>query len=334
MRILNATPKPYEKSILPAISFEVDIAHTAFQEAIVSVDGWLESDDDKILADITEIGTDRNFSEVGARGSSHDNEFKETIYHSTLVASLDRKALSYLEDRRMQNEKRDVFLNLMLIIRTIVSKTSISHLHEIDSQDFGLGKKFEVNTSSGKQEGKIMAYAYDPSFRSSNIDHWILSGNGSPFFLSVERHTIDKKEIRINAVDWIHDYAPKFELGRYFIVEIPKGKEIVKKAWDYVNSAEECYRQWNTKGAYANCREVGELLDKTVNKKFQNDPAIKKWKRAIEKFNKLTSTDLHEEDIMEEEPKGKISIGRPEIEYVLIVTKALIKYAEELLQEK
>jgi hypothetical protein len=330
MRILNVTTQPSEKSILPAIGFEVDISHVAFHEAIVSVDGWLESDDDKILADITEIGTDRHFSEVGARGTSHDNEFKETVYHSTLFSFLDRKALSYIEDRRMQNEKRDVFLNLKLIVRIIVSKTSISHLHEIEGQD----SVRDVNTSVGRRAGKIMAYAHDPHFRSDYNNRWILSGDGSQSFLSIERHTIEKKELRINAVDWIHDYAPKFELGKYFIVEIPKGKEIIKKAWDYVNNAEECYRQWDTKGACANCREVGKLLDNTINKKLQNDPAIKKWKRAYEKFEKLVSTDLHEEDIIEEAPKGKISIGRPEIEYILIVTKALIKYAEGLLLEK
>jgi hypothetical protein len=44
--------------------------------------------------------------------------------------------------------------------------------------------------------------------------------------------------------------------------------------------------------------------------------------------------DLHTEDIEEQVPKGEISIGRPETEHILIVTKALIKYAEELLQEK
>jgi len=48
----------------------------------------------------------------------------------------------------------------------------------------------------------------------------------------------------------------------------------------------------------------------------------------------LTSMDLHEEDIKEQEPKGEIFIGRSDTEHVLIVTKALIKYAEELLQEK
>lgn len=44
--------------------------------------------------------------------------------------------------------------------------------------------------------------------------------------------------------------------------------------------------------------------------------------------------DLHKEEITKEKPEGAILVGRPEVEHILIVTKALIKYAEELLQEK
>ena len=109
---------------------------------------------------------------------------------------------------------------------------------------------------------------------------------------------------------------------------------MIEDAWGYVEKAEDCYRNWNTKGAYANCREVGNLLGRVINQKFKNNPIIKKWKRAIQKFEPLTSLDLHEEDIKEQKPSGKITIGRPETEHILIVTKALIKYAEELLQEK
>lgn len=44
--------------------------------------------------------------------------------------------------------------------------------------------------------------------------------------------------------------------------------------------------------------------------------------------------DLHKEEITKEKPEGAILVGKSEVEHILIVTKALIKYAEELLQEK
>ena len=81
--------KPYEKSISPAISFEVEIAHIEFEKAIISVDGWLESDDGKILANVIEILQDKLKSHgLGARDSSFDSKFKETVYKATLIALL------------------------------------------------------------------------------------------------------------------------------------------------------------------------------------------------------------------------------------------------------
>jgi hypothetical protein len=336
VEIRRAVPQPYEQSVSSSISFEVDIAHTKRQEAIVNIEGWLESDDGKMLAKIGLMPqTKTQSSEVAARGSMFDSDFKETIYNTTLIAPLDQRALSYIEDRRMKNKKRDVFLTLCLHIKSVVTKATVSHFHEIADGSSGIPSLVNVSSSSGRRtQGRILAYGPDSQFSTQFTSLWIISGDGSPVFLTINDQILKKEGIRIPSVDWIHDFEPKLGLGEYFIVEIPKGKGVVKEAWDYVEKAEECYRQWDTKGAYANCREVGKLLDRTINRKFRNDPITKKWKRAIEKFETLTSLDLHEEDIKEQEPKGEISIGRPEAEHILIVTKAMIKYAEELLEEK
>lgn len=326
MEIRRTLPKPYEKSIKPAMSFEVDISHQKYREAIVAVDGWLESDDGRILTNVYEVVQQGKSSEVGAVASKFDDQFKEVLHQTMLVAPLDRKALVYMEKRRMENVKRDLFLALSLNVRAVVSLAHISHLHMTEGTT--------VHSASGRTlDGRILAYAHDPRFTSEYTNLWIISGTSGPFFLSLQQQHLRKEGIRINAVDWIQDFAPKLELGEYFIVEIPKGK-VIEKAWNYAKKAEECYRQWDTKGAYANCRDAGKLLNSKVKSTFRNNPAIKKWRRAIEKFEKLTSMDLHEEDIKQEEPKGEISIGRPETEHILIVTKALIKYTEELLQER
>jgi len=224
-------------------------------------------------------------------------------------------------------------LTLNLNVKILGSRATLSHLHMIEENR--RLPPTEIITSSGRKTmGKRVLYAHDPGFTTAYSNLWLISGNGSPTFLSINEILLRKEGIRIPSTDWIYDYAPKLELGKYFIVEIPKGKKVVKKAWEYVEKAEECYRQLDTKGVYAHCREVGKVLEKAVKNKFKNVPTIKKWRRAIEKFEKLTSLDLHEEDIKEEVPKGEISIRRSDIEHILIVTKALIKYAGELLQEK
>jgi len=330
MEIRNIIPRPYEESISPAIIFEVDIVYTKLREAIINVEGWLESDDGKILAKIEGILEKVKISELGASNSIRDSLIKETVYKTELIALLDAKALNHIETRRMANEKREVNLALNLNVRSLLSNALISHFHEIDSKSIGLPTHVKIFPDSGKRAtGQILAYGSDSQFSTNFRNRWIISGDSGPIFLFVNSQNV-RKDCSINLIDWTQEYLPKLGLGEYFIIELPKGKKVFREAWKYIEKAEECGRQMNTKGAYANCREVGNLLQKSIKSKFLKNPIIKKWKRAIQKFEYLTSLDLHEVDIEAEEPKGKISIGRPEVEHILIVTKALVKYAEEL----
>jgi len=333
MRIEKITHNPYDKSVLPSIVFEIEIKHTKYQEAIIGVHGWLETDDGKIVASINEIIEKPKATELGARGSylDRDSKDKEEIYKTKVIAQLTKQALDYIEKRREADRKKNVKFILNLIVKYIHSRAVISPSYLINPEEIGLNK-IQVSTSSGKEKGEIIVYAYDDKFRTLNTNRWIISGYDGPVFLEV-REQLLKRDITISSVDWIYDYVPKFGMGEYFIIEIPKGEKIIKEAWDYVEKAEECFRTWDTKGVFANCREVGKLLDKIVSNKFKNSPAIKKWKRAIEKFNYSASLDLHLEDIKEEKPKGDVEIKRGEAEHILIITKALIKYAEELLKE-
>lgn len=81
MNIKSVVTKPYEDSILPVLIFEVDIAHKKFQEAVISVEGLLESDDGKMLANAVGVTTEKSKSEeVGARDFSFDVRFTDTDY--------------------------------------------------------------------------------------------------------------------------------------------------------------------------------------------------------------------------------------------------------------
>jgi len=331
MKIEKAIPKVYEKSVLPSIAFELEISHVKYKEAIIGVNGWLETDDGKIIASINEHNGTSKASEIGARGSKFDSEFKEKIYRTRVIAQLSKQALNYIEKRRMADKKGDVKLNLYLDVKYLQSRAEISDTFLVDPKKIGL-REIRIQTSRGYESGKIIAYADDPEFSSKWSDRWIISGSGNHVFLEV-REELLKKDIRISSSDWIHDYAPNLGMGEYFVVEIPKGEKVIKEAWDYVEKAEKCFRTWDTKGVFANCREVGKLLDKVIKNKFKDSPTIKKWKRVIEKFNYSASLDLHIEEIKEEKPEGDIKIGKAEAENILIVTKALIKYAEELLKE-
>ena len=170
----------------------------------------------------------------------------------------------------------------------------------------------------------------------SRSNLWLISGNGNPIFTALNNEVL-RKELTIPSSYWIHDYAPKLELGEYFIVEIPKGKETIEEAWQYIEKAEECFRRWDTKGAYVYCREAGSLLDGTLKTKMGKDSFIYKerWGRTYDRFNKFASLDLHLEDIKKSPgySPDDVKINKTDAEHTLIVTKMLVKYAEELIEE-
>ena len=169
MKIKNVEPKPYEKSVLPSIIFEVDISHVKYQEAIIGVNGLLETDDGKVLANVNEYICELKTREIGARGSSYDSMFKEEIYRTGIIALLSKQALEYIEKRRMADKKGDVKLNLCLNVKYLQSEAVISESFLIDPKKIGL-PEIPIPTSRRDVSGNIVAYASDPDFSTSYVN--------------------------------------------------------------------------------------------------------------------------------------------------------------------
>jgi len=329
MEIVSVKPKPYENSVFPGISFEVEISYEGNKQAIIGITGWIQTDDGKIIAEVREERSNLRVFFLAASyvGEKDKDYFKTMKYKTTLVALLDKTALDYLEKRRIKHEMGRVKLGLILNVKTIESYAILSHLHLIEPQEIGL-------RAIGRK--KLVAYEYDRKYYPPRIaNFWIISGSDSPIFLCV-REWVLTKSIEIPSDEWIHIFAPKLNLGEYFVIEIPKGEEIIKEAWEYVKKAEEGYRNWDFKSAYSNCREVGKLLDRLIKEKFGKDSFTYKerWARAYSRFENLASLALHIEDLKAKKGVSpeEVKVGRADVEHLLIVTKALIKYAEELLK--
>lgn len=135
---------------------------------------------------------------------------------------------------------------------------------------------------------------------------------------------------------WVKKVLPLLGANDCFIIEIPKGEGLLKDAWNYLEKAETALRIWNSKEVYGNCRDCGTLLDKTIKEESGEGNYIYalKWNRAYKEFNYFASLGLHSED-----PKSssgnfsKVDIKKPDCECLILMTKALTKYAEELLEE-
>lgn len=93
---------------------------------------------------------------------------------------------------------------------------------------------------------------------------------------------------------------------------------------------------WDSKSVYANCRECGSLLDRKMELKFGKKSYIYKerWRRNYDRFNHLTSLDLHLEEIIKSYPDELVEINEPDAEHLIIITKALVNLAQKLWREE
>jgi len=107
MQILSMVAKPSEKVLFPSLTLEMEIGRIRYGEAIVHVNGWLETDDGKTIACLVEETSDQPLEEeIGARGTSLDEGFKETTYKTVMRTLLDRRVLDHIELRSAADKRR------------------------------------------------------------------------------------------------------------------------------------------------------------------------------------------------------------------------------------
>ena len=264
MQIINIKIRPYEDIFPSGILLELDLNRQKNQKAIVKISGFLKSENNKILAELHQYSQNNTIEseEIGARGSYKDREFKYDSYKAVLISRLDKNVVNYINESRTKNNDKDVFLNIELLINYLESNANICGVTFTNPNDLNL-----PDVSFGSRKASIMTYVYDPHFNSNHTASWLLSGNNGNIFLSVKNQILIDK-IRISSSDWINTFAPILDLGEFIIVDIHKGKNRIKEAWEYMEKAKGCFIKWDYEGVYANCREIGTLLDKTLKAKY------------------------------------------------------------------
>lgn len=158
------------------------------------------------------------------------------------------------------------------------------------------------------------------------------------FLLGFERQRdIPQVNLVIPQSHWVNNVLPSLGLGKYIILEIPQGTGAIPEAWNYLEKAELAFKNWNSKEVFANCRELGTLLDRHMKTKFgAGDFSYKeRWGRAYGKFSDLASVDLHLEDLKKSSayPPDSVKTNKADAEHLILRAKALIKYAGELFVE-
>ena len=133
---------------------------------------------------------------------------------------------------------------------------------------------------------------------------------------------------------WVGKVLPALGSNKYFLVEVPTQNDHTSSAWTLIQKAESAFGRWDTKAVFAHCREAASALTSLIEKNRSGDSFAKqeRWGRAVKEFNHFASLDLHLEDIRAgtTHSSEQVKIEKIDAECLLIFTKALAKYAEEL----
>ncbi len=259
MRIDKINVMPVQESINPELLFEIECFIQREYEIPIEISGSIFSDENKKIANVHEVIHGSNSMKLSAEFQRNYNEEKLTL---KLIALLNHKVLDYIETLRTKNKKGDVILNLDLFARTVISNTVVSHI----TKDIGVGGG--IISQIAEQGNSLIAYRNKSDFYPAHNDMWILSGKGSPTFIEIKNNNF-KDKVTIRSSDWIHDYCPVFQIGRFSVFEylLPDYAEgsgsIEERLNESINAIKKMEEnlikgEWN--GVIEDSRAVWELL--------------------------------------------------------------------------
>ena len=293
MRIDKIEIKPATESINPEFIFDINCVLDRNHEIPLEISGHVLSENNKKLANIHQIFHFENQQiELSALQDRYNKEYNTNF---KLTAPLNQRILDYIETLRTTNSKSDVILNIEIFVKLLVPNIILSNMI--------LGKK----NSDGIQQ---VFYNYNPEFSTRQINMWILSGNSGPEFI----RTINKKFtniVTISSSDWIHDYCPVFQIGKFAVFEylLPEYTEgtgsIEERLNESINSIQKMENniikgEWNE--VIENSRAVWELLrnqeeiEDLLIRDGYSEQAFENLNKSIKELFNFSSKFHHKED--------------------------------------
>lgn len=302
MRIDKISVNPMQDSINPELLFEIEFFVQREQEIPIEITGSLFSSENKKIADIHELMYAQN-QNLALAAASYLRDQREGKITFRLIAPLNHKVLDYIETLRQKNKKGNVDFIIDLFIKTLVSDVVISPI-----TDAGVsGGAWNDIERQGKRP---IAYKSSGDFSPSYSNMWILSGNGSPIFIKTIDNNI-KTSKSIPSSDWIHDYCPVFQIGKFSVFEylLPEYKEgsgsIEERLNESINAIKRMEENmikgdWN--GVIEDSRAVWELLRNQeevkdlVMRDGYSEPAFIDLNEGLKQFFSFSSKFHHKED--------------------------------------
>lgn len=158
------------------------------------------------------------------------------------------------------------------------------------------------------------------------------------YFITDYHISSEDFDIEIPQSYWLKNVLPNLGVGEFFVIELPKGNQELQKAWEYIETAEHAYRNWDSKGVFANCRELGEFLNDKIKNKFGESSFAysERWQRRFKNYSHFASLDLHLEE-KKSKPNNyapdEVKTYKTDAENMILSAKVITKYAQALLSE-
>jgi hypothetical protein len=267
---------PRDEWLEPCLLIECEVK-TPPKQCIIEIKGVLLTEDGKIISVLEEAPSFiADIKEVDNLVASENIEYKklsENISKFHFTAPLSRYAIEHIERLREKRPKRDVELRLRFVSKYLVSNVCTSHLYEVPPDSLPPGLKVEFKKIKGRRgeyPDSLIVYEYDPEFKTSRMNMWILSADSGPKFLSFFK---EEKEYsyRVHIDDWIHDFLPKLKAYTVMTIEVPTGKPVapiyehLAKATEELKLGEEYLREGKHDSVIRSVRNI--IINHLLTKK-------------------------------------------------------------------
>lgn len=138
-------------------------------------------------------------------------------------------------------------------------------------------------------------------------------------------------EYHIAQSDWIEKVLSKMGHRKFHLLELDLTHCEIQKALEYLVDAEQGLDEGNLEMMAIKCREIVSHLSKSYLRLASDDSRKDKWIPVSKCVSDFASKALHREDINSSRANDDhLVFSRSDAEYLLILTKALIRYAQQL----
>lgn len=182
MKLNSIKISPSEESIDPSFLISVEFSYENDVKVFYKATGSLRLNN-RIVGSLIE---NRMQPDDYSFSNKEYNKGNRSIYSTTFLVPVSRLGLDMMENFRLQNKKNELILTVNLVMRALEPNFNVRRFTE--------GPFINQNVLVVEDSSMMRNKSYD--------------------FLN--------NELKISSADWLHDFSPIFNLGRYKVLEIPQ----------------------------------------------------------------------------------------------------------------